>query len=80
MFRWFGSRSKENSYYVVLVKANESNSLERLVRPCPLLIDLPCPAVAAVKGMPIEFRECCGLSALDPMAFVRQMADSSFSD
>ena len=30
-----------NSYYVVLVKANESNSLGRLVRSCPLLIDLP---------------------------------------
>jgi hypothetical protein len=32
-----------NSYYVLLVKANESNSLGRLVRSCPLLIDLPRP-------------------------------------
>ena len=33
-----------NSYYVVLVKANESNSLGRLVRSCLWLIDLPRPA------------------------------------
>jgi hypothetical protein len=43
VFRSFGSRSKEDSYYVVPVKANESNPLGRLVRSCLLLIDLPRP-------------------------------------
>jgi hypothetical protein len=68
-----------NSYYVVLVKANESNSLGRLVRSCPLLIDLPRPLSPRSKECQSNSREW--LWPPGPRFHARSgMIDSSFSD